>query len=158
MNMSGPEIDAWLNKLTRYILAVEMAVLPACIPILTQESRLVLPAAAIFMLFDCLCMYFCEERKKRLWKILQILQLVLALVDIAIFILTHFVEIESAAEILTYATIVFLWVHSGFCAIEYRKDEPILFFRLIGAFVVAVTVIVVFVAKNLLQQRGVVVF
>lgn len=154
-NMSGDEIDDWLRNLSTYVLVVELVAVGACLPILTREKYIILTATGILMCFDILAMHFCNERKSRFWIVIRRIQFVIAAVDALSIIISNITGKDLLPLIATYVSLGGLWVHSGLCFFEYRKDEVFPILRHVGAFTVIVTVLICFMIKKWMMQQGI---
>lgn len=154
-NMPGDEMNDWLRNLSRYVLVVELVATGACLPILTYKKYIILTAAGILMYLEILAMYFCNERKDRRWIIIRRMQFAVAVMDTLTIIISILADIEVVALVMTYVSLGVLWIHSGLCFFEYRKNEIVPLLRFAGAFTICVTLIVFMVMKQWLIQKGI---
>lgn len=153
--MPGDELEATIKRLSRYTLVVELVAMAACAPMFTKRFVLLVSIATILMLFDCLFMLFCQERKQKKWKIVSGIQLTIAVMNCVSVAITMIAGVESFAIVMVFITFGFLWIHNILCFIETRKDEEISFMRHVGAFIIIVTVIVCLITRKVLLDLGI---
>ena len=157
LNMPGDELSDTIKRLSRYTLAVEFIAIGACLSVLTKDMFIMLVGATFLMYLGVIFMKLCEERKKKQWVIISIIQLVLATIDLLAIIFSKKIG-ATVIEIIAYLSIGFLWIHCGMCFFEYRKDEEVPFLRFVGAFIVVITLIVCLIIRQWLVEQHITFF
>lgn len=151
LNMPGDELSATMKRLSRYTLAVEMIPIGACLPLFSRNESLLLGGLAFVLFIGLFFMRFCDERKNLKWNIIEILQCILALLDIVAFILNGKTGGNLFSIVILYASFAFLWIHCALCVFDFRKEEQIPFMRFWGAITVVLTVLVCYLISNWLD-------
>ncbi len=154
-NMPDDEISKWLKALSRYVIVVELVAIGACLPIIVREKYIILTAVTVLMILDIVFMRFCDERKSRFWIIIRRIQTAIALVGIAVVVISLITDISTIVKIAAYFLLGWMWGHSAICFFEYRKAEFVPALRFVGAFTIIVTVIVFFLVKQWLLKMGI---
>ena len=154
-NMPGDELGETLKRLSRYIMAVELAAMAACVPLIVTEKYLILTTITILMFLGVLAMFFCEERKTKFWKSVRTAQICVGAVGVLLIALSFAVNVRNIINVASYVFVGFMCLHSAVCFTEIRKNEEITVLRFVGAYTVVVTVIVFFIVKKWLSAHGI---
>jgi heme/copper-type cytochrome/quinol oxidase subunit 4 len=154
-NKSGNDLSQYIKDFFRYVFAVVLVSVAACLPLLTHNYYYILVASALLLFFDLIALRHCGERESKKWRIIANIQLAIVIADVVSIVLYLIFKNKILEHLIVYVNVGFSCIHSGFCFFDYRKDEPLVPFRYLGAMMVTISVLVVVLAKKWLNINNI---
>lgn len=154
-NKSGSDLSKYIKDFYRYVFSVVLITVAACLPLITHNYFYILVSSGLLLFFDWIALQLFSERKTKKWEIIKKIQLILVVIDAIAIVLYLLLKNKMLEHFIVYLNIIFSCIHSGFCFFDYRKDEPVIRFRYLGAIIAVITVVVVIFMKKWLNLHNI---